>query len=366
MDILTSIYKSKWMKNVKKCLAVVSNYKWIFHRCLSRDIMQEPQYLTSPCHRITLRSWEVVAKSWYIKVHKSFIVNITIYEAFVPYTDWCSPHHITVLENTKQADNVTIDQFCGLIRMEPVYTKGREGVIYLYSDAQILPTEIHIIAGYQVCKQELVYRYNENTTGLITQWAVNRRPSLSYLFHGNMVYFWYTTASIYVPVQGDNNTSSFVISQPSVLLNSFICSGDRSDISMYPGLLPMYWVLGKVNPIDSIKCNLTRSRNITVQHLHSTVVLSVPLITNVTLFMTFNSTDVIFNKQLYQYKTNVGEFLQVEILPSALGSLTFDSFYVNITTSTVRPHLVSSTTTHSPSNAHNMVQTPKGKLFFLI
>ena len=107
--------------------------------------------MTVPCGSIQYTSWALnsqVREVWEIHVHISLILNITILQAYVPYSDHCSPHAIEVHEGLAVSDHSFIDIFCGMIKYESIYTKQSKAAVVLQFKARVLPNKVVLMSTY--------------------------------------------------------------------------------------------------------------------------------------------------------------------------------------------------------------------------
>ena len=90
--------------------------------------------MTAPCGimnfmSLALSSMTWTSMTWTISVHQTFMINITIYKAYIPFTDMCSPHYIQIHEGHNMSKESLIELFCGHTYTENIYTKDKTGMI---------------------------------------------------------------------------------------------------------------------------------------------------------------------------------------------------------------------------------------------
>ena len=109
---------------------------------------KEYRILSTPCHTMYYLSWTASSKEWKIHVYRSFMINITIEEAYVPYNMDCLGNHITVYEGHSFNKSMLIDYFCGTISYASVYTKYNKGRIAFNVNTMRLSFKAFIFARY--------------------------------------------------------------------------------------------------------------------------------------------------------------------------------------------------------------------------
>jgi hypothetical protein len=109
------------------------------------DSPSPPYYLTSPCAQ--LQAIDINTR-WFITVHSSFIVNVTVLEAYVPYTDHGHDHHVDIMEAHAQ-NFTTVERLCGYSLQQVVYSNNEQVVVAITSTSSAT-LGIYLKAVYQV------------------------------------------------------------------------------------------------------------------------------------------------------------------------------------------------------------------------
>jgi hypothetical protein len=98
----------------------------------------------SPCGTVQHSLSRAKFATWLITVRHSFMINITIHKAYVPFSDLCSPDYLAINEGHQIRAGSVIEVFCGHILLESVYTKFNKGM--LTTNPAVLT---HLTASYQ-------------------------------------------------------------------------------------------------------------------------------------------------------------------------------------------------------------------------
>ena len=187
----------------KAILSLLTNFECYYNRP-EQVFTEVTEHHTQPVTTLTLLSGHDVHKTWKITVHKDFMINITIFKAYVPLTDGCS-NFIRIREPRNKWRFFTKQRFCGHVAMETVYTEGNTGLLEIQSLSLPLPYPVHISARYEVQDKGLAYVYRYRWLHfahcLTYNWTVNFQ--LTYVIHmyGDMFYYWYINNTIFHPLQ---------------------------------------------------------------------------------------------------------------------------------------------------------------------
>ena len=200
----------------------------VCHYCMKNDMnMLLPNLTTSPCYVVDYASLRPINSTWDIQVIKQFIINITVYKAFVPFSKDCNHNLIAINEEYTQ-----LEQLCGHINMLSVLTKHNKANIYIRANSSILHLQITFHVSYEVMLQGSAFRFY--------------KPCLPATFHlegmptnAVMNFHWYSSEYIWYldgikPKDGGFITRQVNISQ--LTSTSAPCS-----LSLYPSMLTAYW-----------------------------------------------------------------------------------------------------------------------------
>ena len=315
----------------------------VFHSCLldKHSPSKSGNRFTSPIGQIHFKSWiyHTEELKWHITVNKYFMINISIYEAYVPYTETCTHQNIAIQE---YRDGSTIAQFCGHTSMECVYTKYNVAQLLMnvMSTHYIAPYPPKFIASYQIHAVGLAYRFDypcssanhrSKNNGII---HVDQQPSFSVYISRHLHYFWYLSNSIY-------SHKMPLIGIMQVVVSVLQCEFDSTSLSVYPGILNWYRATYQVLPLHRLTCDNTTLNVINItSHMYATVKLTMfYLDSSLTLAMVFTEVHQYVQKinlgakgilteqnKILQSGNSAHSRLQILYFAATHASLTLDSF----------------------------------------
>ena len=232
----------------------------------------------SPCGTVQHFPNNAVFAKWLITVHSSFMINITIHKAYVPFSEWCRPDFLVINEGHQLRAMSMIESFCGHILLESVYTMFNKAMLMSVNPAVLT----HLTASYQVHQQGYAYRFIGNQ--LFKFWqhysiAVQDRPKIIIYASRHIEYVWHYVTPHLLAYQP--------FSHPVVAsITKFICSTKLSFLVMKEGLLPIQWVKQYG---QHFLCNSSTPFNISLsKHMYFTILLSREIFEpNFTFKMTF-------------------------------------------------------------------------------
>lgn len=225
--------------------------------------------MTSPCQLISFQSRMPVRRQWMITVHTAFAINITIYKAYLPFSNHCGRNSLVIHEGR---DNFPIQWFCGNVAMESVFTAHHKGLIYFNSKS--LETTM-MTTSYQVSGKGLAYKVTALVGGFLPTMNISRRtpfPNVRIYIMAHIEYFWYLVSALHVaPTEASLRLNS-------VRILSLNCYSVSTSLSVYPGLLSWYLARWTASPVKTVKCNTSKEENVhIISHMFGTVILKVPV-----------------------------------------------------------------------------------------
>ena len=225
--------------------------------------------LQKPCGSIYVTTQEVCSLSWRISVHPEFMINVTIYHAYIPFTDLCSPHNIQIHEGHEVNTTSLIEQFCGHTYLENVYAQNNTGVIVLTFANAVIYKAVEMHAEYQLLDKGMADKYISNRPH-----SEDGHPNML-LFDRRVVrYIWYISKAVFVSTYKDTS-SQFVVSYTNIILSSYICVGSTSTLSVYEGLQPSHWLTWGAQPNSVDLCNKSNEDILlSIHSMLSTLVLT--------------------------------------------------------------------------------------------
>jgi hypothetical protein len=131
--------------------------------------------------------------NWYITVHRSFMINITVHQAYVPYTDQCTSHHLDFMEG--HSSTVTLlARFCGHSHREVVYTKGNKALVRMNHSVE----SVFLAAIYQVHIKGYAFRFHNTYLLFPPAWNVHipHQPAFVVYVRNTYQLTWFYTKPI--------------------------------------------------------------------------------------------------------------------------------------------------------------------------
>ena len=333
--------------------------------CYSDTKHQTFAVLTAPCFDfLTFTSWIPESKTWHITVHEVFMINITIYKSFVPYSDLCSPHNVQLHEGHSINNDSLIEKFCGHTYMESVYTKYNRGLLYIMFNTTVIYSAVMLYAGYQIHDQGVAHRHNYKHKSILPPGTVNVKPSLTLHFMETIINIWYMSNEVYINNTSDKSATTDV----EIEIVEFVCLIKPSDISIFTGLLPYYLIKWKSQPFATLPCNQTHYI-VQSDSMYTTAVLRWSL-SDLAVFINISFTLKI-NSAVPWLETSVGEEysysdaslyrrgnLQSGYLRSLVGYLTFTSMEHRGESHTVNQALMAHVGTPNITDTRRLDFTP--------
>ena len=332
----------------------LAHFEHNYHTCLTLDYKTHfTSMLTPPCQFIHFTSMFFQSRSWTLVVQAVFMINITIYKAYVPYSDWCEHHTVEIHEGADVTNNTLIEQFCGHVYMESVYTKHHKAVLQINTFHAYSQFKLNIMTHYQVHEQGFAYRFHKHLVCLPTAVHTNILPSYMILVNDIATYFWYLMTSVHF----NNNTETVTATEPflystQIYISSFVCLASSSNVVIYRGLLSDYMRKWSVKPQMLYTCNITHTTFInTNYHMYATVTLQTSMLKssmflNMTFTLNGNANTGIHRllldgtgQQTYHSRVLMAqEFIQHGYIAATFGKLIFKNFTVKERTPTWMKH----------------------------
>ena len=248
--------------------------------------------LTTPCHYFMFQTQHVTENVWTITVHKSFMINVTIAKAFVPYSRNCKNNYLTVShcinkmevkdgarERTKHNHS---EYYCGHTHNEAVYSEENKVVLTLKVSVENVAHITQLVAFYQVHIVGWAYRYSTPLYSPLWYYEYGHYQLLKhdYYFYNypdhhkvptqvlfiakTLAHIWYLTNNV---IRGQ-----FIFHQ--IHINTLICTNKSSVVEVFSGLQSQYMRQWVVRPHRVFQCDITYLRpehiNVTF-HMYATL-----------------------------------------------------------------------------------------------
>ena len=234
--------------------------------------------LTVPCAYLHLETWLQSEHRILISVYRSFMVNMTILKAYVPLSDWCTPHNIEVHEGHHMSQHFLIERLCGQISMESIYSSCNRIILIVQFKPYRLHHSVNLHAVYQIHTQGVAYSFSNLQHKLIIPhwWKVNISPAFLLHIKQKVQYFWYISNSIYTPLVYDRHIAkSPIIAYMKIRIAVLMCQMTESNIAIYRGHVSKYWTQWMMQPHSTYLCNITEPSYLVVDfHMYATVVVT--------------------------------------------------------------------------------------------
>ena len=255
-----------------------------------------------PCQQIYYKSWTPdYITEWHIEIPRWFLINITIMHAYIPFSDDCQPSQLAVHDRFNITQSSLIDLFCGVVKMEYVYTRGNKGTVRMVFDSAHIPYAVTLVAKYESHLKSLAFRnrlpclphfISSNTPISVVYFVEQKLHYIWYLAHG----LYYTAFWYYYGMKSGQHSAGLVCQYANISL--FMCTESSTQISIYPGLLPLYWMQWHSSPFFQLSCNQTETERGTLVdfHMHTTVLLTMHPFDTVNLSIEFRK----FDKEIVQ------------------------------------------------------------------
>ena len=265
------------------------------NKCLTLKtytFMPEKLNILGSCLRMAAPTQKRVKSAWWITVHRSFMINITVVEAYIPYTAFCATNGEIFNSNTSvlciheghcsghKKEHVHRDQvieyFSGHILSETVYTKWNKATVFINigTDVETSPFPVHIEYLYQIHSRGMAYRFTDNFV-LPPQWSVSHSPCQLLFIHSCLHYKWYLS-NLLTWYYKKCSTPCFIKKFYQLNVSSFTCLSLNSTLGVYRGLQSWHSTTWHGNPVWQVYCNLTKERVIIMNfHMYATITLGI-------------------------------------------------------------------------------------------
>ena len=105
---------------------------WIYHTCKTQPMKSNivgDEELTGPCSMMSYAGGAERSLAWYISVHHSLIINITIHSLQVAFSHYCRKYFIQLIDSHNSTQYSNLGIFCGFVQNELMYTKSNKAKI---------------------------------------------------------------------------------------------------------------------------------------------------------------------------------------------------------------------------------------------
>ena len=106
-------------------------------------------YLTAPCSVISYHDQPKKNVDWYISVHPSLMINLTIHRIYVTFSKNCAKYKIQTHEGYTKHKSSNLGNFCGIVQNENIYSKGSRAVVSYKLSRFNKQTRVSTLIHYQ-------------------------------------------------------------------------------------------------------------------------------------------------------------------------------------------------------------------------
>ena len=270
------------------------------------------------------------SKTWYIHVHNSLILNATIVEADVSYSERCSSRYIAVYEGLEVCKLCLIDIFCGILKHESVYTKKNKATILVSQSNYRIALKLKYTSLFPG------WAYKNMNVCVPNNISSNVPPSFYLYVHERQFYFWYLSNELLVvnktyqkvvnwqhisqlkyeeyenykksDLKVMNYSYQAILRYNYINIPHFECDNKEAAMFVYPALLPSYWVRWRTQPHTVVHCNGGSSHPISLDfHIFSTLVLQMQPFASVNL-----NFHIEINHQIIDTMVGLNELVKVK------------------------------------------------------
>jgi hypothetical protein len=135
------------------------------------------------------------------------MINITVKQAYVPYTDHCTNHHLNIVEGHVSHNVSILEKFCGHSSNEVIYTKGNKAVVQISTSHT--GECMYLFAVYQVHIKGWASKFYQHHLLYPLAWHISIPYHLAYkiffkdLYH--LIWFYTRPVITHKPVLSQNS-----------------------------------------------------------------------------------------------------------------------------------------------------------------
>ena len=280
-------------------------------------------HLSTLLHHFSLESNTECDTTWFIAVHRSLAVNITIEQAFVAYAKLCDTEESFIVVNEGHLNffcihcTFTIKYMCGHVYMETIYSKHNKASVRIKSSIDNIPFPTSIKAQYQAQTPNMAYMFSytygyeydiehipggykhlnlphghpsmfgRKSINIPSEWTMNVPPSEILIRSPLMEVIWYL-----------GNRGSIGITETMIVHTIFIdhyrCSDYRTSVlNVYKGLVSA--VTQNMFPVSRYFCTAHKQHMQLNFHVYVTLKLMLLLHGKINISIIFSHTEYRIN-----------------------------------------------------------------------
>ena len=163
-------------------------------KCINSLPVYKTQFLktnikiTSAVGFIKYSTSDTTTQKWNLAVNRQFAINITVLWLYVPYSKECRNSMMSVIE-PKGSDSVVIEYFCGMVRMENVFSQGHLVILTLSPQRSVSAFNTTLHAVYQIMSPGKAYRLRQRMIHFPPTWNINVLASTAIIYDLQILYF---------------------------------------------------------------------------------------------------------------------------------------------------------------------------------
>ena len=245
---------------------------------------------------------------WTVFVPSFFAINMTIWQAYVPYSQGCNYSNITSYNMGASQRLSKIWTWCGHVIKDTVYSKANKAVLKLICITNILPHPVTLNASYQIMQPGAAYVFSPKSKFLPPFWNITIWPDLFSYELGKLTFIW----PLWNKVESDGVFKVLII-----YIKSFRCiHWFQGTLMVYPGMLTLYQARWTDKPMTTLWCNVTEEKRIRLSfHMYATMVVNVASTDHIMTLYTIFKREIRTTSITQKLDVGKGDAVSVQTLP---------------------------------------------------
>ena len=257
------IYSCKSTSIVTQFQQQMRAISFYYRECAQSSLITAQYHsFSAPCKQIHFSSIHPVTLELFITVQTALSINITVLEAYVPYSENCYQHYISIIDASQ------INTFCGYVKEEIIYTFYPQGTITMEASKTFLAHNIRLHMVYEAHLRGLAYRFSEFY--FLPTWnvSITHSPSFVLFSEDRLKYVWYLHNEV------TRSKSLITVNTTLVTIQFYSCSNNDSALAVYAGLLNWNLIKWRAKPIKKLFCTFLKLDSVAMTfHWYATAIL---------------------------------------------------------------------------------------------
>ena len=149
--------------------------------------------LNGPCSYFYKELSSPASLQWTIYTYRSFMVNLTIISAYVPFSEHCHQHYINLLDNI----STLFQKLCGQLNKESIYSRNNIVILKMVLTTSQTYRTVNLIGKYQVHMKNTMLSLSPVQVMALDWLVTNWRPAIVLMNLIEIECVWYLSASVY-------------------------------------------------------------------------------------------------------------------------------------------------------------------------